>query len=131
VSEVLAQEVKAFNIRVAIVEPGVIQTPIFDKMRKIPAETRYPQERRLQVLFAASLAHPVSPAVVGEQIRQIVESESWQLRYPIGPDAVPFLPWRAGMSDEAWIDLGAMQDDEAWCARIDQDFGLDVRPYLG
>jgi NAD(P)-dependent dehydrogenase (short-subunit alcohol dehydrogenase family) len=130
-SEVLAQEVKAFNIRVAIVEPGVIQTPIFDKMRTIPAKTRYPQERRLQALFAASLAHPVSPAVVGEQIRQIVESESWQLRYPIGPDAVPFLAWRAGMSDEAWIDLGAMQDDEAWCARIAQDFGLDVWPYLG
>jgi hypothetical protein len=100
-------------------------------MRTIPAETRYPQERRIQALFAASLAHPVSPAVVGEQIRQIVESESWQLRYPIGPNAVPFLAWRTGMSDEAWIDFGAMQDDEAWCARIAQDFGLDVRSYLG
>jgi NAD(P)-dependent dehydrogenase (short-subunit alcohol dehydrogenase family) len=39
--------------------------------------------------------------------------------------------WRAGMSDEAWTDLGAMQDDEAWCECIAQDFGLDVRPYLG
>jgi len=66
-----------------------------------------------------------------EQIRQIIESESWQLRYPVGPDAVPFLRWRAGMSDEEWVDFGAMQDDEAWCARIAQDFGLDVRPYLG
>jgi NAD(P)-dependent dehydrogenase (short-subunit alcohol dehydrogenase family) len=131
VSEVLAQEVKAFNIRVSIVEPGIIQTPVFNKMRTIPAETRYPQERRIQALFAASLAHPVSPAVVGEQIRQIVESENWQLRYPIGPNAVPFLAWRTGMSDEAWIDFGAMQNDEAWCARIAQDFGLDVRSYLG
>ena len=34
-------------------------------------------------------------------------------------------------SDEEWVDFGAMQDDEAWCARIAQDFGLDVRPYLG
>lgn len=130
VSEVLAQEVKAFNIRVAIVEPCIIQTPIFDKIRTIPAETHYPQERRLRALFAASLTHPVSPAVVGEQIRQIVESGSWQLRYPVGQDAVAFLAWRAGMSDEAWIDFGAIQDDEAWCARIAQDFGLDVRPYL-
>jgi NAD(P)-dependent dehydrogenase (short-subunit alcohol dehydrogenase family) len=64
-SEVLAQEVKAFNIRVAIVEPGVIQTPILDKMRDVPADTRYPYEQRLQVLFAASLKQPVSPAVVG------------------------------------------------------------------
>lgn len=130
VSEVLAQEVKAFNIRVAIVEPGIIQTPIIDKLRAVPAETRYPQERRLLALIAASLATPVSPTVVGEQIRQIIESESWQLRYPVGPDAVPFLTWRAGMSDEEWIDFGTMQDDEAWCTHIEQDFGLDVRPYF-
>jgi NAD(P)-dependent dehydrogenase (short-subunit alcohol dehydrogenase family) len=129
-SEVLAQEVKAFNIRVAIVEPGIIQTPIFDKKRAIPPNTRYPQERRIHALFAASLAHPVAPAVVGEQIRQIVEGGSWQLRYPVGPDAVPFLRWRAGISDEEWIDFGAMQDDEAWCRRVARDFGLDVRPYL-
>ena len=30
-SEILAQELKAFNVRVAIVEPGVIATPIFKK----------------------------------------------------------------------------------------------------
>jgi NAD(P)-dependent dehydrogenase (short-subunit alcohol dehydrogenase family) len=129
-SEVLAQEVKTFNIRVCIVEPGIIQTPIFDKLRTIPADTRYPHERRLHALFAASLAHPVSPAVVGEQIRQILESGSWQLRYPVGPDAAPFLTWRARMSDEEWVDFGAIGDDDAWCTRVEQDFRLDVRPYL-
>lgn len=127
-SEVLAQEVKAFNIRVAIVEPGVIQTPILDKMRDGPAETQYPHEPRLQALFAASLKQPVSPAVVGEQIRHIIESESWQLRYPVGPDAAPFLEWRARLSDEAWVDYHATRDDEAWYQRIERDFGLDARP---
>jgi NAD(P)-dependent dehydrogenase (short-subunit alcohol dehydrogenase family) len=127
-SEVLAQEVKAFNIRVAIVEPGVIQTPILDKMRDVPAETQYPHEQRLQALFAASLKQPVSPAVVGEQIQHIIESESWQLRYPVGPDAAPFLEWRARLSDEAWVDYHATRDDEAWYQRIARDFGLDARP---
>ena len=127
-SEILAQEVKAFNIRVAIVEPGVIQTPILDKMRDVPADTQYPHEQRLQALFAASLKQPVSPAVVGEQIRHIIESESWQLRYPVGPDAAPFLEWRARLSDEAWVDYHATRDDKAWYQRIERDFGLDARP---
>ena len=115
-SEILAQEVKAFPIRVAIVEPGGIKTPVFDKLRRGPADTHYPQARRMLALYAASLQHPVAPAVVGEQIRQIIESERWQLRYPVGPDAVPLLRWRAGMSDAEWADFWAMQDDEAWCA---------------
>ena len=128
-SESLAYEVRAFGIRVAIVEPGVIATPIFEKTGE-EKPSFYPHKRRLEAYFRGSLKNPVSPYVVAETIRAIVESESWQLRYPVGPDAVPFLAWRAGMSDEAWIDFGAIQDDEAWCARIAQDFGLDVRPYL-
>ena len=41
VSEVLAQEVRPFNVRVAVVEPGVIATPIFNKLHA-PLETSYP-----------------------------------------------------------------------------------------
>lgn len=126
--ETLAQEVKAFNIRVAIVEPGVINTPIFDKMRVIPDTTLYPQERRLQALFRAALVHGTPPMVVGEHIQQIIESDSWQLRYPVGPDAPFFLNWRAGMSDEEWVTFGATQADEAWYQQIEQNFGLDARP---
>jgi NAD(P)-dependent dehydrogenase (short-subunit alcohol dehydrogenase family) len=127
-SEVLAQEVRGFNIRVAIVEPGVIQTPIFDKMPHLSATPLYPHERRLHALFAASLRQPVAPAVVGEHIRHILESDSWQLRHPVGPDAAPFLAWRAGMSDETWVDYHATRDDDTWYQHIERDFGLDVRP---
>src|SRR5262249_13186495 len=41
-SECLAQEKKAFNVRVAIVEPGVIATPIFSKGRLFPHTSPYP-----------------------------------------------------------------------------------------
>jgi NAD(P)-dependent dehydrogenase (short-subunit alcohol dehydrogenase family) len=92
-SECLAQEMKAFNVRVAIVEPGVIATPIFGKARPLPKDSPYPHARRQRASFAASLTKPTSPYVVGEQIRQIVDGDSWQLRYPVGPDAVPFLKW--------------------------------------
>ena len=58
---------------------------------------------------------------------QIAVGDTDQLRHPVGPDAEPFLGWRRAMSDEAWIALGAL-DDEAWFARIEADFGMDARP---
>jgi NAD(P)-dependent dehydrogenase (short-subunit alcohol dehydrogenase family) len=124
-SECLAQEMKAFGIHVAIVEPGVIATPIFGKVGQPPSTTRYPQRRRLMELFRASLENPVSPYVVGEKIREIVESKTWQLRHPVGPDAAGLLAWRASMTDEQWVDYGA-QSDESWVATVRQTFGLDV-----
>src|SRR3979490_1437192 len=75
-SEGLAQEMRAFNVRVAIVEPGVIATPIFGKARPLPTDSPYPPARRQRALFAGSLAEPHSPYVVGEQIRQIVHADS-------------------------------------------------------
>ena len=92
-SECLAQEMRAFNVRVAIVEPGVIATPIFTKARPVPTDSPYPHARRQRAFFAASLTQPTSPYVVGEKICQIVDGDSWQLRYPVGPDAEPFLKW--------------------------------------
>lgn len=129
-SEVLAIEVKPYNIRVAIVEPEIIKTPIFKKMKEVPSDTNYPHQRRLEALLEAALQNPVLPEVVGEQILQIVESDSWQLRYPTGPGAEPFLKWRAQIPDEEWVALNAIEDDEKWCAHIEKDLGINVRPYL-
>jgi NAD(P)-dependent dehydrogenase (short-subunit alcohol dehydrogenase family) len=128
-SEALAGEVKAYNIRVAIVEPGVIDTPIFNKVGDLSVHNPYPHARRTDALFAAALQHHVSPFVVGEQIREIIVSNSWQFRYPVGPDAAGLLSWRASLSDEDFMNYGAM-NDEAWCEYVLSNFGLDVRPHF-
>ena len=124
-SESLAQEMKAFNVRVAIVEPGVIATPIFSKARPIPPDSPYPHARRQRALFSASLTQPTSPFVVGEKICEIVESDSWRLRYPVGPDAEPFLKWRASKTDEEVVQLGGATDDE-FKSIVKREFGLDI-----
>ena len=124
-SECLAQEMKAFNVRVAIVEPGVIATPIFSKAKPSPDNSPYPHARRQRALFAKSLTNPTSPYVVGDKIREIVDGDSWQLRYPVGPDAVPFLNWKASKTDEEVVDLGAASDAD-FILMAKREFGLDV-----
>ena len=125
-SESLAQEVKPFNVRVAIVEPGIINTPMARRIEKPHNHSPYPQVRRFASLFSASLQNPVPPSVVGEKMVEIVESGTWQLRHPVGPDAVPFLEWRKAMNDEEWVRWGAL-DDDAWFDRLKTDFGMDAR----
>lgn len=124
-SESLAQEVKAFGVRVAIVEPGVIATAIFGKLQPPPADSKYPHIRRIYELFRISLENPVSPYVVGEKILEIVESGTWNLRHPAGPDAEGFLAWRASMSDEQWVEWGALSDEQ-WVEYVRQNFHLNV-----
>jgi NAD(P)-dependent dehydrogenase (short-subunit alcohol dehydrogenase family) len=124
-SESLAQEMKAFGVRVAIVEPGVIATAILGKAPPPPIDSKYPHSRRIMAFFRASLQNPVSPYVVGEKIREIVESGTWKLRHPVGPDADGLLAWRASMSDEQWVQWGAISDEQ-WVESVRQDLHLNV-----
>jgi NAD(P)-dependent dehydrogenase (short-subunit alcohol dehydrogenase family) len=123
--------VRPFNIRVAVVEPGIIATPIFNKAHEL-TQSHYAGERRINALFAASLNAGQVPAdLVADRIVEILAAQDPPLRNPVGPDAEPFLGWRNAMSDEEWVTLGGLADDEEYAARIQQDFGLDLRPYLG
>jgi NAD(P)-dependent dehydrogenase (short-subunit alcohol dehydrogenase family) len=125
-SEALAQEVKPFNVRVAVVQPGIIDTAMARRIVDAPTDAAYPQVRRFGHLFEASLETPTPPTIVAEKIREIIESGTEKLRHPVGPDAEGFLGWRASLNDEDWVAWGALPD-EAWYERVDQDFGLDAR----
>jgi NAD(P)-dependent dehydrogenase (short-subunit alcohol dehydrogenase family) len=124
-SEALAQEVKPFNIRVGIVEPGIIDTQMARNIRT-SGESIYPHSYRFGGLFAASLKTPTQASMVADKILEIAESETWQLRHPVGPDAIPFLGWRASMSDEEWVDWNAANDDD-WYNAVETTFGLNAR----
>ena len=126
-SEALAQEVRAFGIRVAIVEPGIIDTRMARNIQGIGNSKVYPQVRRCAALFEATIAAGAgTPQVVGQKVREIVESGTWQLRHPVGPDAEPFLGWRASMNDENWVKWNAQSDSE-WLKAVKADFGMDLK----
>jgi NAD(P)-dependent dehydrogenase (short-subunit alcohol dehydrogenase family) len=126
-SEALAQEMKTFNVRVAVVEPGIIDTPMARRIEDPGNASPYLQQRRFAHMFAASLKNPASPSLVAEKIGEIIESGTWQLRHPVVPDAVPFLEWRKSMTDEQWVSLNAA-DDDTWYSSMERDFGMAIRP---
>jgi NAD(P)-dependent dehydrogenase (short-subunit alcohol dehydrogenase family) len=112
-SEGLAGEMKTFGVRVLIVEPGIIDTAMARRIGIPATPSPYRQRERFAAMFTSALKNPVHPSLVGKKILELAESNTWQLRHPVGPDAVPFLEWRRSMTDEAWVDLNAA-DDETW-----------------
>ncbi len=127
-SESLALEVQPYNIRIAVVEPGVIATPIFSK-DEIPISANYPNTKRRSAFFSASLERQIQPAVVAEVIRDIVDGKSNKFRNLAGPDALPLTSFRTSITDEDWINSVNI-DDDAWVERMSQR-GLNLKPYMG
>src|SRR5271165_6248593 len=66
-SEALAQEMKSFNVRVAIVEPGIIDTPMAQRAA-VPSQSAYRHVRRFANLYVATLKNPAPPALVAQKI---------------------------------------------------------------
>jgi NAD(P)-dependent dehydrogenase (short-subunit alcohol dehydrogenase family) len=125
-SESLAQEVKPFNIRVSVIEPGIINTDMANSISH-RGNSIYMQPNRFGGLFIASLKSPTPSTLVADKIVEVAEDNGGILRHPIGPDALPFIQWRNSMSDEEWINWNAA-DDEVWYDSVQELFGLNARP---
>jgi NAD(P)-dependent dehydrogenase (short-subunit alcohol dehydrogenase family) len=72
--------VKPFNIRVALVQPGIIDTAMAREIEDANADPAYRQVGRFAHMFQASLDKPTPPAIVAETIREIIENDSQILR---------------------------------------------------
>ena len=127
-SEALAQEMKTFGVRVAIVEPGIIDTPMAHGIETPLPASLYPQQRRMAAYFAAALKTPTPPSLVAEKIQSIIESGTWQLRHPVGPGAEPLLESRKATSDEDYVAYHGMADDDAWYEAMELRTGMVLRP---
>jgi len=127
-TECLAQEVKGYGIKVALVEPGIIDTPMATtNLPQYDESTIYPHGRRIHAFFTNPEKAEASPTLVGEMIRYVIERDDPRLRFPVGPDALSFLGWRVTLSDEDWVGLGGLQRDADYFERVFMDTGVDLR----
>lgn len=133
-SEILAQEVRAFNIRVAIIEPGVVLTPIFAKGRQAalsqppnPIVDHYADHlRRLHTFFQTRLQKPTMPEAVAETIEYALTTDEPRLRYVVGEDARVILAGRQQTSDEAWLENGRSMTDDEYYDLMHRRLGVDL-----
>jgi NAD(P)-dependent dehydrogenase (short-subunit alcohol dehydrogenase family) len=128
VSESLAVEVAPFGVRVAIIEPGAILTPIWNK-----AESLMPEGHpyglamgRLWRLFEAQLADGTLPDVVAQAIYAAVHTDDPRLRYAVGADAEVMAKARDRVSAAEWAALQSEPDEEKFLARAKEMFGVDL-----
>jgi NAD(P)-dependent dehydrogenase (short-subunit alcohol dehydrogenase family) len=125
-SECLAQELSPFNVRVAIVEPGVIATRMTTTPRPVPPPNPYsPSMRRIGAYFAAALKTPSSPFEVANTVRDVVDGKSSKFRNTTGSDGAKLILRRKGKTDEEWVSLGAASD-ATWVADVKKYIGIDV-----
>jgi len=127
-SEILAQEVRPFGIRVAIIEPGVVRTPIFSKGNVKTADMA-PYEmpfRRLWKYFEKALQNATLPEAVAAAIEHAVSTDQPKLRYLVGADAQTVMAGRHRLTDEEWIAAQATEDDEAFYREMKSIYGEDL-----
>jgi NAD(P)-dependent dehydrogenase (short-subunit alcohol dehydrogenase family) len=128
VSESLAMEVRSFGIKVAIIEPGVILTPIWGKRDGfMPEDHEYERAMgRLYRVFASQMEGGTTPDVVAEAIYDAASRDDAPLRTPVGDDAQVWAAGRDRAGSEEWVALHAEPDEDAWVARAEQLFGVDT-----
>jgi NAD(P)-dependent dehydrogenase (short-subunit alcohol dehydrogenase family) len=130
ISEGMAQELAPFGIRVVIIEPGITKSAIFAKSVDYPNNTgayEAPYERMFQ-MYATAIPNATDPFEVAQVIHHAVTTDEPRLRYVTSWGAAELIQGRERMADSEWVALGAAPDHDAYYARFEELFGLDIRP---
>lgn len=127
-SEALAQEVRRFGIRVAIIEPGVVQTRLHEKGNDEPDPKSPYHEFTLRGsrLFDALLRNPSPPELVAKTIQYAIETNQPKLRYLVGEDARKWAAGRQAMTDEEWVDAGREMTLDEYAAFYRDRFAMSI-----
>ena len=127
-SEALAQEVLSFGIRVAIIEPGVVASAIFDNtpVHYDRASPYKPAMRRNGRFYSVGIATATPAERIAEVIAEALAAKQPKLRYAAGFGSQA-IDRRAAMSDQDFVALGNMNDPDYYQA-LRENLDLDLEP---
>ena len=124
-SEALAFEMAEFNVQVALIEPGTVPTPAWEKGKPPPEDSHYKGSMdRLMQWATHTMKNPATPLDVAEAVAHAIESDRPHFRYPVGQDAIEDIAGRASVSDDQWIEANRLQG-EAFRQRLLEIVGVD------
>jgi short-subunit dehydrogenase len=127
-SESLASEVYPYAIRVVLIEPGFVVTPILQRglesFQLDPGSPYHAAERHTYALFAQAQQTGNDPRVVAASIEAAINDPERRFRYRVTPDAEVFIGGRARMTDEDWIAMGRHTADEDYFSEFAARFPM-------
>ena len=128
-SESMAHELARFNIRVTLIEPGTVITPIFGKGNSIPEdEENYSilQGRMIRQVTKGLTELGCGPEVIAKCMVDFVTTEDPKLHYLLASDAVDNVDVYQKYGPETWVADGEILDDDEFFSVMKDRYGYEI-----
>ena len=128
-SESMAHELARFNIRVTLIEPGTVITPIFGKGNSIPEdEENYSvlQGRMIRQVTKGLTELGCGPEVIAKCMVDFVTTEDPKLHYLLASDAVDNVDVYQKYGPETWVADGEISDDDEFFSVMKDRYGYEI-----
>jgi NAD(P)-dependent dehydrogenase (short-subunit alcohol dehydrogenase family) len=128
-SESMAHELARFNIRVTLIEPGTVITPIFGKGNSIPEdEENYSilQGRMIRQVTKGLTELGCGPEVIAKCMVDFVTTEDPKLHYLLASDAVDNIDVYQKYGPETWVADGEILDDDEFFNVMKDRYGYEI-----
>jgi hypothetical protein len=76
--------------------------------------------------YAAGHAHATDALEVAKVVHHAITTDAPALRYPVSWAGPEILTRRPRISDEEWVALGTIEDDDAYYRAFSDTFGIDI-----
>jgi len=128
-SESMAHELARFNIRVTLIEPGTVITPIFGKGNSIPEdEENYSllQGRMIRQVTKGLTELGCGPEVIAKCMVDFVTTEDPKLHYLLASDAIDNVDVFQKYGPETWVADGEILDDDEFFNVMKDRYGYEI-----
>ena len=128
-SESMAHELARFNIRVTLIEPGTVITPIFGKGNSIPEdEEDYSifQGRMIRQVTKGLTELGCGPDIIAKCMVDFVTTKDPKLHYLLDKDAVDNVEIYHKYGPETWVSDGKILDDEEFFNTMKDRYGYEI-----